>query len=113
MTRWQQVCSMNRIEHLAATFDEREVPRVFLRIHSELNSVTICDEIFQVALVEPFAEIIGLADTVPLGKDFIFDDGEVQLYVEDSLNDTGENGYYKTGIFYDITSPRRMMEQAG
>ena len=104
----------------------RDVPRVFLRIHSELNDVVICDEIFQVALVKPFVEIIGLADTVPLGEDLIFDDGEVQLYVEDSLNDTGENGYYKTGIFYDITSriypleqrisstsPRRMMEQAG
>ena len=90
-------------EHLAAAIDEREVPRVFLRIHSELNGVVICDEIFQVALVKPFVEIIGLADTVPLGKDLIFDDGEVQLYVEDSLNDTGENGYYKTGIFYDIT----------
>ena len=41
-------------EHLAAAIDEREVPRVFLRIHSELNGVVICDEIFQVALVKPF-----------------------------------------------------------
>ncbi len=89
-------------EHLAAAIDEREVPRVSLRIHSELNDVIICDEIFQVALVKPFVEIVGLGSTIPLGKDMFFDDGEVQLYVEDSLNDTGVNAYYETGTFYDI-----------
>ena len=89
-------------EHLAAAIEEGEVPRVFLRIHSELNDVIICDEIFQVALVKPFVEIVGLGSTIPLGKDMFFDDGEVQLYVEDSLNDTGVNAYYETGTFYDI-----------
>ena len=89
-------------DHLAAAFDERDVPRVFLRIHSELGGVTICDEIFQVALMEPYVEIMGLGDVIPLGKALFLDEGEVQLYVEDSLNDTGVNGYYETGVFYDI-----------
>lgn len=74
--------------------------RISLRIHSELNGVVLVDELLRITITKPYLEITGLRMDMGVGQTQTFAGGNAELYLEDSVHDTGD--YYEGGSYFDI-----------
>ena len=85
--------------------------RISLRIHSELNGVVLVDELLRITITKPYLEITGLRMDMGVGQTQTFEGGNAELYLEDSVHDTGD--YYEGGSYFDIDITNIALKNAG
>lgn len=85
--------------------------RISLRIHSELNGVVLVDELLRITITKPYLEITGLRMDMGVGQTQTVEGGNAELYLEDSVHDTGD--YYEGGSYFDIDITNIALKNAG
>ena len=85
--------------------------RITLRLHAELNGVVLTDYMLRITITKPYLEITGLRTDMGVGQTQTFEGGNAELYLEDSVHDTGD--YYEGGSYFDIDITNIALKNAG